>query len=83
VSCQLVHPAPRDAARCSLRALLRLLAEPARYLIRRARRRRRARETYRALHQLNDRMLKDIGLHRSQICSVEAGRCDPRGSDAP
>lgn len=34
------------------------------------------RRSYRTLHALDDRMLKDIGLHRSQIDRI-AKRTDP------
>jgi uncharacterized protein YjiS (DUF1127 family) len=38
------------------------------------RRRRRARRTYLALCELDDRALADIGLHRSEIASVAWSR---------
>ena len=53
-------------------ALMQALAAFARQSLARHRQRRRARSTYDALRQLDDRTLRDLGFHRSEIRSVAA-----------
>ena len=53
-------------------ALMQAFAAIARHALARHRQRRRARSTYDALRQLDDRTLRDLGFHRSEIRSVAA-----------
>jgi uncharacterized protein YjiS (DUF1127 family) len=53
-------------------ALMQALAAFARQSLARQRQRRRARSTYDALRQLDDRTLRDLGFDRSEIRSVAA-----------
>jgi len=53
-------------------ALMQALAAFARQSLARHRQRRRARSTYDALRQLDDRTLRDLGFDRSEITSVAA-----------
>jgi uncharacterized protein YjiS (DUF1127 family) len=53
-------------------ALMQALAAFARQSLARHRQRRRARSTYDALRQLDDRTLRDLGFDRSEIRSVAA-----------
>ncbi len=48
----------------------RAATAPFRRFIEAVRRVRRERETYQALSRLSDHMLKDIGIHRSEIDSI-------------
>jgi uncharacterized protein YjiS (DUF1127 family) len=60
-------------------AALRILADAWRRLIAGARRWQRRRAMYGALYELNDHMLRDLGIDRSEITSV----CAEIAGDAP
>jgi uncharacterized protein YjiS (DUF1127 family) len=75
----ILHARLSDATagrRRPMRTALQRLAETFREVIGPVRRWARATRTRWALQRLSDHMLKDIGLHRSEILSVAAGHRD-------
>ena len=62
--------ATRSPGRSSAGAALRILADAWRRLIAGARRWQQRRAMYGALYELNDHMLRDLGIDRSEITSV-------------
>ena len=65
-------PGASPSAADRLDAVLRRASAWLSQAFERHRRRRHARAIFRALHELDDRTLRDLGFHRSEIWSVAA-----------
>jgi len=67
-----VPPAARPLAGLAARPIVRPIVRPIAALIDAWRRQRMQGATLRTLHSLDDRTLRDLGLHRSEIAGIAA-----------